>query len=55
MESRPGTLVKYAEKVGDGVVITFEDGQHAFFSGELLYSKLSEALKILEPEDETYP
>ncbi len=41
-----------AETLDGGVVITFDDGNSALYSSELLYSMLSQAQALIEPEDE---
>jgi hypothetical protein len=45
-------VVRFAEVLRDGVVITFSDGKSALFSGDFLRSSLSHAQELSESEEE---
>jgi hypothetical protein len=54
METPPVPRVTHAERLNDGVIITFEDGKCAIYSTSLLYATLTQAETIaseLEDED----
>jgi hypothetical protein len=52
MDNDPRSRVKYAEIVGGGIIITFEDGKSALFSNDLLYLALPQAKRLPElPND----
>ena len=46
METSPIPRVVYAERVGDDVVIEFNDGESALYPAALLLSILPQAVKI---------
>jgi hypothetical protein len=52
MENGPRSRVKYAEIVGGGIIITFENGKCALFPDDLLYSTLPQAKVLPEPPDD---
>jgi hypothetical protein len=46
METTPIPRVVYAERVGDDVIIEFDDGECALYPAPLLLSILPQAVKI---------
>jgi hypothetical protein len=50
MKTDPQPRVIYAERLGDGVVITFEDGKTAVYPASLLRSMFSHANELLDEE-----
>jgi hypothetical protein len=47
MENSSQPRIIYAERWGDGVIITFDDGKSAIYSAALLYATFSQA-KLVE-------
>ena len=48
--SEPGVYVIAAERVRDGIIITFDDGKTAFYSATLLRSTLPQAKELKESD-----
>ena len=46
METIPIPRIVYAERVGDDVIIEFDDGECALYPASLLFSILRQAVKI---------
>jgi hypothetical protein len=44
-----------AERLGDGVIITFNDGKSAIYPGSLLYTILSQAVEVKESDFNSDP
>jgi hypothetical protein len=52
METRSQPRIVSAERLADGVVVTFDDGRCAVYSVSLLYTTLPQAEEVPEPMDE---
>ena len=50
MKADPQPRIIYAERLGDGVVITFEDGKTAVYPASLLRSVFDQARELREDE-----
>jgi hypothetical protein len=50
MESKPEFYVVDAERVSDGVIVEFDDGESALYPASLLRSMLPQAVKVEEDE-----
>jgi hypothetical protein len=50
MKTDPQPRIIYAERLGDGVVITFEDGKTAVYSAALLRSIFTQASELHDDE-----
>lgn len=55
MQSEPGRHVVAAERIDDGVIITFDDGRCAVYSAALLYSFVGSAETVSEVGEEQWP
>jgi hypothetical protein len=51
MDSPPESRIRSADKLREGLAITFEDGKCAIYSAALLYAALPQAEQV-EPEPE---
>jgi hypothetical protein len=49
MENKPKIRVRSAERVGGGLIITFDDGKSALYSASLLRDTFSQAEELKEP------
>jgi hypothetical protein len=52
MEIDNHSQIVYAERVGNGVLVEFEDGKSGFYSGSFLRENLPSATEIDISEDE---
>ena len=55
MKTDPQPRVIDAERLGGGIIITFEDGKTAIYSASLLDSIFSQAQEISRAEPEALP
>jgi hypothetical protein len=44
--------IVYAERLNDGVIITFDDGKCAVYSASLLYANFPQAQEVIETEED---
>jgi hypothetical protein len=52
MEPHSQHVVKYAERIGGGIMITFADGKCALFTADLLYATLPKAQELNDLDDD---
>jgi hypothetical protein len=52
METQIVPHVVWAERIGNGIIVTFNDGKCAVYSAVLLYTAFSQAEQVTESEDE---
>lgn len=52
----PEPRIIYAERLGGGVIITFDDGKCAVYSALLLLNTFSQAAEVneIDPDEESY-
>jgi hypothetical protein len=50
MDTASQPRIVSAERLGDGVIITFDDGQSAIYPGSLLYTMLPHAIEVKESD-----
>jgi hypothetical protein len=52
METQIVPQVAWAERIGNGIIVTFDDGKCGVYSAALLYATFSQAEQVMESEDE---
>ena len=55
MNPAPIHQILVAERLAEGVLITFEDGKCALYSANLLHEHFAEAQEVFETNDEIEP